>query len=457
MNNDTGLEDFDVERVLIGSIIREPDSIPLAVEVLRPDHFGNRKNELVYRAILDLYTNGVPVDLISIKKSLEKAENFDAVGAQALSSYMVGVPIVRNASAWAKIIHDTATKRKIGAAADRVKSKSGDAAIESGELIEAAFNEFMTIADSSIVGTFAQPEDAIEDAYKELQAMALNDDVVGVASGLDGLDALTGGFKPGDLVIIGARPSNGKTSFAINIADECAKTNGIVLFFSLEMSTKQLNMRRICSDAMVSTSQLRGAYNNEDLLSKVRASCDRLTKRPIHIDDTFDTTVSQIRAKSRKAKHQHGRVDMIVVDYIQLIRGDGAVEKHNREREVASISRALKGLAKDMGVPVVALSQLNRGFLQTESQRPGLDSLRESGAIEQDADTVIFLHRSDKLQGSMEIILAKQRNGPTGNVFVNFLADYTKFSNYVPAETEHEAEERGSGNSGRKARKYDWS
>lgn len=423
----------EAERTVLGAILVEPTALSSAAAVLRRQHFHSEQHRVIYGAMLDMVDMQRSVDLVTLKDELAARGHLESAGgAVYLAGLLDGLPRLSNVDEWALIVQEKAILRRVIQAAGRVLAAAQDEGARGSEVLDRAYTEIMNAADDSVQETFHEPEADLQDAMDYIgQLSQAKGGLTGLTTGLRDLDAMLGGLMPGDLIVLAARPSMGKTALALNIGEAVVRKGGSVGMFSLEMTRKQLSTRRLCSEARVSTAEVRG-NGSDRAWARLAKTWDDLRKRAFYVDDTFTTTVSQIAAKARRLKMRTKQLDLVIVDYMQLIQGDG---EDNRQLEVAAISRGLKGLAKSLGVPVLALSQLSRaGAGQSgKARRPQLSDLRDSGAIEQDADVVVFIHReseieeTDENRGIADLIVAKQRNGPTDTVRAAFIKDHTRF------------------------------
>ncbi len=436
MNDRTLPHNLDAERSVLGAILLRNDAINAAVEVLQPDDFYREAHQLLLEHMIQLSERGAAIDLITLSEALDRADALEKVGGPAYITRLVdGVPRTTNVEYYAQIVKEKSTLRRLITEAGRIAAEAYDADRDASEILDEAERGIFSIADARIGQGFtplsALVDSALDTVEKLQQFKSL---VTGVPTGFYDLDHKTSGMQPSDLVIIAARPSMGKTSFVINMAQSAALEHGkVVGVFSLEMSKEQLFMRMLTSEARVDSQRLRQGMLLERDLPAIAQAAEKLSMAKIFIDDTASIGVLEMRAKARRLKAEHG-LDMLVIDYVQLMQGRGRFE--NRQQELTSISRSLKALAKELHVPVLILSQLSRAPDARADHRPQLSDLRESGALEQDADVVMFIYREDRYKGpedqdtgEAEIIIAKQRNGPVGTVKLAFISDYTRFEN----------------------------
>jgi replicative DNA helicase len=443
MNERTLPHNLDAERSVLGAILLRNDAINAAVEVLQPEDFYRDAHQLLLEHMIQLSERGAAIDLVTLAESLSRADALDKVGGPAYITRLVdGVPRTTNIEHYAQIVKEKATLRRLITEASKIASDAYDADRDASEILDEAERSIFSIADARIGEGFTPLADLVDSALDTVEKLQqFKSLVTGVPTGFYDLDHKTSGMQPSDLVIIAARPSMGKTSFVINMAEHAALEHGkTVGVFSLEMSKEQLFMRMLTSEARVDSQRLRQGMLLERDLPAIAQAAEKLSMAKIFIDDSASIGVLEMRAKARRLKAEHG-LDMLVIDYVQLMQGRGRFE--NRQQELTSISRSLKGLAKELNVPVLILSQLSRAPDARADHRPQLSDLRESGALEQDADVVMFIYREDRYKGpedqdtgEAEIIIAKQRNGPVGTVKLAFISDYTRFENL----------ERGGGN-----------
>lgn len=433
-------QNIEAEQSILGAIILDNEALPKAIEILGGDEdFYRDFHKRIYRAMLELFNRGEPVDIITLTDYLRKTNELESIGGIAYLSFLANSILTpANVRHHAKIVRGKALLRFLLSAASQITSKVYEDDLDADEMVDYAERVIFEIAEKRIKVSFANMKDVINDTFKTIEYLyEKKEAVTGIPSGFKDLDELTSGFQRGDLIIIGGRPGMGKTAFAMNIAQHVAiNTTEPVAIFSLEMSKEQLGIRMLCSEGMVNSSNVKKGQISRDVWSKLTSAASRLGGAPIFIDDSSAITVLEIRAKARRLKLEHGGLGLVIVDYLQLMRSRGGFER--REQEISDISRSLKALAKELKVPVIALSQLNRGVEQRPNKRPVLADLRESGAIEQDADVIIFLYREEiynktnpAIKGKAEVILEKQRNGPTDKLNVTFLADSTRFVDYI--------------------------
>jgi replicative DNA helicase len=417
------------------------DAIADVVEILRPEDFYRQANGLVYRAALELFERREPIDIVTVSEALERMGELDAVGGRAyLSSLANQTPTAVHAVQYARIVERKAVLRNLIAAAGKIAGIGYEDPAEVQEAIDRAEGELFVVSQRRIGTGFSKLRDLLHDAYDRLDYLhAHRGEVSGVRSGFNDLDALTTGFQKSDLILVAARPSVGKTSFALNIAEHAAvKDRKSVGVFSLEMSKEQLVLRLLSSVANIDSQRLRTGFLEELDFARIAPAMNALSEAPIYIDDTPNISTMELRTKARRLQAEAG-LDLVIVDYLQLMQATTTSKDANRVQEVSEISRGLKALARELSVPVIALSQLSRQPEMRESKEPRLSDLRESGALEQDSDLVLFLWRdkeraSDDQDTDGEVVnlkLAKHRNGPTGEIELWFRKRQTRFVSYA--------------------------
>jgi replicative DNA helicase len=433
-------QSIEAEQSVLGAILLDNDALHEAVEYLTPDDLYRESHRRVFQAMCELYNKSEPVDLITLAEYLKGKGELDAVGGvQYLSSLASFVPTSANIKYHSKIVREKALVRNLLHSVTDIAKNVYDNDLDTDELIDYAEKKIFDLSDKKIKTSFYSMKELISDTFVTIERLYdKKEAITGVPSGFKDLDELTTGFQKGDLIIIGGRPGMGKTAFCLNIAQHV----GIDLkepaaIFSLEMAKEQLVMRMLCSEAKVDSNKVRkGFINKREDWNKLTNAAGKLAESLIFIDDSSGISVLEMRAKARRLKQQHG-LSLVIVDYLQLMRGRGKFER--REQEIAEISRSLKGLAKELQVPVIALSQLNRGVeTRGGNKNPTLADLRESGAIEQDADVIIFLYREAKedmdSRGKVIVDVAKQRNGPTDRITLTFLDYCTRFVDSTDVE-----------------------
>lgn len=442
-------QSLEAEQAVLGAIILEGESITKAIEILSPEDFYREAHKKIYTSMLELFDKNEPIDLITITEHLkDKGELEDVGGLSYLSNLATVVPTSANIRYHAKLVREKALLRSLLRACTEIVTKVYEEPEDAEEMLDYAEKLIFEISERRTTTNFFHMKDVVKHTFKIIESMYEKKALItGIPSGFKDLDELTSGFQPGDLIIIGGRPGMGKTAFSLNIAQHVGVELGEpVAFFSLEMSKEQIAMRLLSSLAMVNASALRKGFISKRDWERLTDSAVRLSESPIYIDDSSQLSVLEIRAKARRLKMEKGRLSLIIIDYLQLMKSRSAYDR--REQEISEISRSLKAMAKELKVPVIALSQLNRSVEKTTDRRPTLANLRESGAIEQDADVIIFLYRDEVYnkknpanKGKAEVIVAKQRNGPTDTVYLTFLSDYTRFLDFTDKYTGTEVEE----------------
>ncbi|MFZ3577697.1 replicative DNA helicase [Virgibacillus sp. DJP39] len=433
-NDRTPPHNIEAEQAVIGAIFLEPEAFSSASELLLPEDFYRASHQRIYETMIKLSDKGEPIDLVTVTTSLSNAKTLDEVGGVSYLTDIAGsVPTAANISYYSKIVEEKSVLRRLIRTATDIVTTSFSKEDEIEDVLNEAEKNILEVSHRKNSGAFQAIKDVLIDVYDNIENLHhQSSDLTGVPSGFRDLDRITSGFQQNDLIIIAARPSVGKTAFALNIAQNVAiNTDENVAIFSLEMGADQLVSRMLCAEGNIDAQRLRTGNLEAEDWSKLTMAMGSLSNAGIYIDDSPGIRVSEIRSKCRRLKQEHG-LGMIVIDYLQLIQGS-ANSKDNRQQEVSEISRSLKGLARELNVPLIALSQLSRGVEQRQDKRPMMSDLRESGSIEQDADIVGFLYRDDyydaesEKQNIIEIIISKQRNGPVGNVELAFVKEYNKF------------------------------
>ncbi|MFJ7668979.1 replicative DNA helicase [Lysinibacillus sp. NPDC097195] len=426
----------EAEQSVIGAIFLEPQALITASEILLADDFYQNAHKKIFETMLRLSDQGKAIDVVTVTEELSaKKEIEDVGGLSYLLELANAVPTAANIAHYAKIVEEKALLRRLIRVATKIVEDGYTREDEVEALLGEAEKKMMEVANRKNAGDFKHVKDVLVETFDNIeQLQSRKGDVTGIPTGFRDLDNITAGFQRNDLIIVAARPSVGKTAFALNVAQSVAvQARENVAIFSLEMGAEQLIMRMLCAEGNIDAQVLRtGALTTEDW-GKLTMAMGSLSNSGIFIDDTPGVRINEIRAKCRRLAQEHG-LGMILIDYLQLIQGSGKPGE-NRQQEVSEISRSLKGLARELKVPVIALSQLSRGVEQRQDKRPMMSDLRESGSIEQDADIVAFLYRDDyydkesESKNMIEIIIAKQRNGPTGTVTLAFKKEFNKFIN----------------------------
>jgi len=439
---------LEAEEAVLGAVLLDQKALAKVMEILREEHFYSAANQKVYRAVLDLFNRNVTADLVTVTDWLKQNKLLDGLGgAEYLSSIVGNLLTTANVEHHARVVLDKATKRTIIRTSMELLKNSFEDSESAAELVDYAQNSVFQIKESGLRKDPVHIRSFITGILEAAEAMRGGRMITGVETGYYKLDEMTSGFQKGDFVVIAGRPSMGKTAIALNIASYAAIENNIAIgVFSLEMSGEALVQRLLCSEAKVSLRNLRrGSLRNEDWVNLATAA-GNLDKAPIYIDDSAMLTIYELKAKARRLKAEHN-IEMIMVDYMQLLEGPKTFRTTSRQQEISEISRALKGLAKELDIPVIVVSQLSRMPEHRQDRRPMLADLRESGAIEQDADVVIFIYREEvydretEKKGIAEVNIAKQRNGPTGMLELGFQGEYTLFANITFREEERVEEE----------------
>lgn len=436
---------YDAERAVLGGIMLDPEALERLEGSLRPEHFYVEANAIIFRAILDLASRGQPVDALTVKDHLERRDELASCGGEAyLAELVTIVPSSANVRHYAEIVRERSVLRELlGVCSEISQGIYQETSREVNEHLDYAESRVLAVAENynRARPSFSKMSELMQQSYKELEARyAEKKAITGVPTGFKDLDTLTSGLQRGDLIIVAGRPSMGKTAFAMNLAQNASirgDETGVVAVFSLEMSSQQIALRMLASEARVDMAHLRtGRFSAEDW-RKLASASGALAEAGIYVDDTPAISVLELRSKCRRLKREAKRLDLVVIDYLQLMSGRSDAER--REQEISEITRSLKGLAKELDVPVIALSQLNRSLESRADKRPMMSDLRESGAIEQDADIIMFIYRDEvyhkkpENEGLAEIIIAKQRNGPTGIVKLTFINRFTRFENFASA------------------------
>jgi replicative DNA helicase len=428
-------QNLEAEEHVLGAMLLSPGAIGAVSEILQPTDFYRESYGNVYRCALSLYAKGEPVDAITMIDELEKRSELEQIGGRTKIHELANiVPATANASHYARIVHEMATLRGLISAGQKIAELGYERPGETVELVDLAEQTIFALSQQRVSSEFSHIETLLKESFERITALyEAGADISGIPSGYRDLDRLTSGFQPGNLIIIAARPSMGKSALALCMATNLAVRHQVpVALFTLEMSKSEVTQRMMCSEAKVESQKLRSGKLAPDDWPRLTAACDKLAKAPIYVDDTGSITMMEIRSKARRLKTREPNLGLIIVDYLQLMTSGSNVE--SRVQEVSQISRSLKVLARDLDVPIIALSQLSRAVEQRHDKRPILSDLRESGSIEQDADLVGFIYRDEYYndesdqQGLAEVILAKHRNGPTDSVKLSFLKRYAKFA-----------------------------
>ena len=429
--------DLDAEQAVLGSMLTDKDAVVAAIETLKEDAFYRDDNKAIYQAILNLYNKSEPIDIITLKDELESMNKFEQVGGfEYLASLPEKVPTTANVQKYIKIVEEKSILRNLIKTANEIIELGYDPTEDVEDIMDGAERKIFDIMQSKNQKGYTPIKDALIESVMNLEQLYnRKQSITGISTGFIQLDYKTAGLHGSELILIAARPAMGKTAFALNLATNAAlRSNVPVAIFSLEMSKDQLVTRILASEAMVDSNKIRTGKLDEDDWEKIANAIGPLSESEIYIDDTPGISVMEIRTKCRKLKMEKN-IGLVVIDYLQLIQGSNKRSSGSREQEIAEISRSLKIMAKELNVPVIALSQLSRAVEQRPDHRPMLSDLRESGSIEQDADIVMFLYRDDyynkesEKKDIAEVIIAKQRSGTIGPVELLWMGNYTKFVN----------------------------
>jgi replicative DNA helicase len=426
-------QDHVAEQSVLGAMLMSKDAIADVVETLRGTDFYRPAHETIFDAILDLYGRGEPADAVTVVAHLQRQGELSRIGgAPYLHTLVAGVPIAANAGYYAEIVREKAILRRLVDAGTRIAQWGYSGEGEIDEVVDRAQAEVYNVTDKRTSEDYAPLSDIMEGALDEIEAISNRDGaMVGVPTGFADMDELTNGLHPGQMIILAARPAMGKSTLGLDIARSASIKHGMAsVIFSLEMSRNEITMRLLSAEARIALNAMRNGHMTDDDWSRLARKMGEVSSAPLFIDDSPNMTMMEIRAKARRLKQRHD-LRLIIVDYLQLMQSGKRVE--SRQLEVSEFSRQLKLLAKELELPVVAISQLNRGAEQRTDRRPMLSDLRESGSLEQDADMVVLIHREDAYErestrpGEADLIVAKHRNGPTANVVVAFQGHYSRF------------------------------
>ena len=447
-------QNLEAEEAVLGSILLEQDSIISVMEFLVPDDFYRVAHQLIFAAMIELNQNSEAIDPITVSEKLRQKNQIENVGGEAgIIELLDKVPTAANVEFYTQIVLEKSTRRKLIKTSTNIVKNAYQEDETIANVLDTAERDILSVSEGRNKAGFIPIRDVLHDAYESLEERSKNNgEVTGIATGYIGLDRMTSGLHADELIILAARPSVGKTAFVLNIAKNVAvNLNETVAIFSLEMGAESLVERIICSHASINAGHLKTGKLTDEEYTQYFVATGVLAEAPIYIDDTPGIRVSEIRAKCRRLKQERNNLGLVVIDYLQLIEGNG---KESRQQEVSEISRNLKTLAKELKVPVIALSQLSRGVEQRQDKRPIMSDIRESGSIEQDADIVAFLYRDDYYRqepdenghvpevepnSTIEVIIEKNRSGPRGTVELNFMKEFNKFTNLVPDEIEQRA------------------
>jgi replicative DNA helicase len=445
-------QNLEAESSVLGGILLENEAINRVLEVLTPEDFYRESHRRIFRAMIEICDRSEPVDLITLSDFLKVKGDLEVVGGSAyLASLASAIPTSANIHFYARIVREKAIRRYLISAATEIATRGYEDQENVDEFLDEAEKVIFDISEKRVRGSFVMIGEMIRDSIKMVERLYERKEMVtGVPSGFKDLDKLTAGFQPSDLIVIAGRPSMGKTALCLNIATHAAFGGHGVAVFSLEMAKEQLVLRMLCSEARIDHSKVRSGYLADREFPALVMAAGRLAETPIYIDDTPAISVLELRAKARRlVRDRDKKIGLIIVDYLQLMRGSGRAP--NREQEISEISRSMKALAKELNIPVIAVSQLNRRVEDRGDKRPMMADLRESGAIEQDADVIAFVYREVVYNENAddpnlaEIIVGKQRNGPTGTVRLAFFREFTRFENYTGVEEfAYEEEAKGA-------------
>ena len=433
----------EAERAVLGAILLENSLFDQTSEMLTREDFYLENHRNIFSTMERLSSDTRTIDLVTLREELQKQNELEAVGGVAyVAALLDGVPRVSSVMHYARIVKEKSLLRKLIHSANEILVRGFSNEEDPFELLERAEKSIFNISQEKMQGGFVQLEDLLTESYANIESLYERKELIsGVPTGFQQLDRLTSGLRPAEIIIVAARPGLGKTSLVVNIAQTAASEHQkVVGIFSLEMASQQLVTRMLCSEARVDSHKMRSGYLSKDDWKRLAKTMSKLARAKIFIDDTAGISVVEMRSKARRLKAEHG-LDLLIVDYLQLMSGTSPNSRgrfENRQQEISNISRSLKGLAKELNIPLIAVSQLSRAPEQRKGDhRPQLSDLRESGSIEQDADLVLFLYREDLYkkeedpdeEGIVQVIIGKQRNGPTGVVKLAFIEQWTKFEN----------------------------
>ena len=444
-------QNLDAEQSVLGAILLDPDSIVSVMEFLMPEDFYRVNHQVIFKAMVELNNDSSPIDIVSVAERLNQNKQLENAGGQFyLLELAEKVPTASNVEYYSKIVSEKSTLRKLIRTSTDIATDAYGETDEVAAVLDRAERSILEVSEKRNRAGFVDITKVLNEAYLSLEERMKNTgEITGIPTGYIDLDRMTSGLHSDELIILAARPSVGKTAFVLNIAKNVAtKTNETVAIFSLEMSAESLVNRMLCSEGSIDASNMRNGRLTEEELRSYFVASGTLSNAPIYIDDTPGIRVSEIRAKCRRLKQERNNLGLIVIDYLQLIEGNG---RESRQQEVSEISRNLKKLAKELSVPVIALSQLSRGVEQRQDKRPVMSDIRESGSIEQDADIVAFLYREDyyrqepdedgkvpeqESNNIIEVIIEKNRSGPRGTVELMFIKEYNKFTSIASKSLE---------------------
>ncbi|WP_297598067.1 replicative DNA helicase [uncultured Cetobacterium sp.] len=429
---------LEAERSVLGGIFLKPDIFSEVIEIVHSGDFYKMAHKIIFEVMQEVYGSGETIDPIIVMDRLKRRDKFDDIGGESIFYEIIEeVPTAANILTYARIIKEKATLRKLGDIGTKIVEMTYEGYEDVDTILDKAEGMIFKVAESKESKDIVSLKEVVTNEFERLEQLLQNKGVTtGISTGFKHFDEMTSGFHPSDLVILAARPSMGKTAFALNLALNAAMKSGKgVLVFSLEMSSSQLLQRLLAIEAGIGLQKIRNGFLGEDDWGKLGIASGKLANAEINIADVPNVNVLEIRSIARRLKAA-GKLDIIVIDYLQLIKGSSG-KSDNRQQEISDISRSLKGIARELDIPIIALSQLSRAPEQRADRRPILSDLRESGAIEQDADMVVFLYRDDyynddsEQKGITEVIIGKQRNGPVGAVSLKFFHEITKFADYT--------------------------
>ena len=440
-------QDIEAEQAVLGAIFLDSDTLIDAMEIVTPRSFYRRSHQIIFQSMIQLSNRGEAIDLVTLKAEIEKSNALEDIGGISyLSELSQSTPSSASVSYYAKIVDDKSLLRQLIQTANQIVVKSFEQGEEVQAIVDEAERSILEVSEKRNSTGFQSIADVLNQSIETIDRLAQNnEEITGLPTGYQALDKMTAGLQKEELIILAARPAVGKTAFALNIAQNVGtKTDKTVAIFSLEMGAESLVNRMLCAEGSIEASHLRTGQLNEEEWRNLIVAMGSLSRASIYIDDTPGIKISEIHARCRKLAQETGNLGLILIDYLQLIEGTG---RENRQQEVSEISRQLKTLAKELKVPVIALSQLSRGVEQRQDKRPVLSDIRESGSIEQDADIVAFLYRDDYYQREgdeeeeeqsnnnvIEVIIEKNRSGARGTVELLFIKEYNKFSSLSPRD-----------------------
>ena len=429
-------QNIDAEQAVLGAMLIKKEAIAEVSQLLRPEDFYRDAHKIIYEAMLALFNRNEPADIVTVTNYLDKENKLDKVGGITFVTALDNiVPTAANVNFHANIVREKADLRHLINTATDIAGMAYEATDDVSDVIDKSEKMIMEVANRQNVSTFTPMQEIVMETFDKINTLyESKGGLTGISCGFKDLDALTSGLQASDLILVAARPSMGKTAFTLNIAANVAlKEKKTVAFFSLEMSKQQLVQRMLCSEGGIDSQKLKNADLSTEDWEKLVRTADKVSAAPLYIDDTAGITVMELRSKARRLKAEHG-LDLIIIDYLQLMQGRSKGGSDNRQQEISEISRSLKAVARELNVPVIALSQLSRSVESRQIKRPMLSDLRESGSLEQDADIVMFLYREDYYdpetanKNITEVIVAKHRNGPVDTVKMFFKKEFTRFN-----------------------------